>query len=208
MSYQLIELKLENFARQISDTKPLYLPMGALASNDATTLRVSVVVGAITGGTAALSLEESMDGGLTWAALTTSTNGPISGAGTYQVWLTDSSGIVAPNVRLKVLPSAGQSMYITKVYRTYATGDIIIPRSSGSGGGGGATEATLQKLREWPYAAYDSFTTAWNAGTFTEVVSYRTGGVAGTVVGTITTVFTDAVKTLHVSTVYSPQLVV
>lgn len=146
MSYQLVELKLQNFERQFSDTKPLYVSMGALSSNDATTLRVAVVVGAITGGTAALSLEESMDGGLTWSALTTSTNGPITGAGTYQVWLTESSGIVSPNVRLKVLPSAGQSAYITKVYKTSATGDVIIPRSSGGGGGGGATETTAASI--------------------------------------------------------------
>lgn len=233
MSYQLVDLKLENYARQFSNTKPLYVSMGALSSNDATTLRVAVVVGTITGGTADLSLEESMDGGITWSALTTSTNGPITGAGTYQVWLTDSSGIVAPNVRLKVLPSAGQSAYVTKVCRTSATGDLIIPRSSASGGGGGgATETTaasiltavdgletttasiltavdgvetaLQLLREWPYAAYDAMTYSWTAGTFTEVWTYKTGGTGGTSVGTITTVYTDATKATPVSVVYNP----
>jgi hypothetical protein len=71
-----------------------------------------------------------------------------------------------------------------------------------------ATEATLLKLREWPYATHDCFTVAWNSGTFTEVISYRTGGTSGTVVGTATSVFSDVNKSELVSTVYSPAKVV
>jgi len=130
MSYQLLELKLENTQRVIKDTAPLYLTLGALSSNDITTLKVAVVVGSISGGTAALTLETSMDGGLTWKTILTGTDGPITGAGTYQVWMIASSGISGPNIRLKILPSAGISVYLTKAYRTFASGDVLVPRDS------------------------------------------------------------------------------
>jgi hypothetical protein len=143
MSYQLIELKIENYARLVTNGNPLYVSMGALSPNDMTTLKVSVVVGSISAlGTAALTMEESMDGGLTWTALTTTTDGPIVAAGTYSAWFNLNTGIPSPNVRLKVLPGAGDSLYLTKAFRTQTTGDNIIPRTQ-IAGSGMATEVTL-----------------------------------------------------------------
>jgi len=43
-------------------------------------------------------------------------------------------------------------------------------------------------------AAYNYVGVTWNAGTFTEVFVFKTGGVGGTTVATITVVYTDATK--------------
>jgi hypothetical protein len=210
MSYQLIEIKIENYARLVTNATPLYVPLGALSPNDMTTLKVSVTVGSFAGvGTADMTLEESMDGGVTWAAITTATNGPISTTATYSVWVTDDTGIPSPNLRLKILPAAGVTLYATKVFRTFTTGDVIIPRSSVNVAMGD-TETKLDTLitnsEQWPYAAHNALTYSWDAGTFTEVITYKTGGTGGTTVGTITNVFTDVTKATPVSTVYSPAV--
>jgi hypothetical protein len=237
MAYQLVELSLQNYARKITDDLPLRIGIGGLSPNDVTTLIVSVVVGAVTG-TATITLEESVDGGTTWATVPgTSTSGTINAPGTYSIRVTELSGIMSPAVRLVVTAASGGVVYISRAYRTMSTGNNIVPRAQLNLSASGisteakqdtiisavddieaalatlnavdfATEATLLKLREWPYATHDCFTTSWDDGTFTEVISYRTGGVAGTVVGTMTTVFTDANRSAHVSTVYSPAKVV
>jgi archaellum component FlaC len=190
MSYQLIELKIENYARLVTNGNPLYVPLGALSPNDMTTLKVSVVVGSISAlGTAALSMEESMDGGLTWAALTTTTDGPITAAGTYSVWFNLNTGIPSPNVRLKVLPGAADSLYLTKAFRTFSTGDNIIPRTQ-IAGSGMATEATLLLID----ASLDAIET--DVGTIqTDVDTIKTSvGNIETDVGTIQT-DVDTIKT-------------
>jgi len=43
-------------------------------------------------------------------------------------------------------------------------------------------------------AAYNYVGVTWNAGTFTEVFTFKTGGSGGTTVATITVVYTDATK--------------
>ncbi len=147
MSYQLIDLKLENYQRIVSDTNPLHVSLGAISGNDTTTMKVSVVVSAVSvGATATLSLEESMDGGLSWVTVNTSVTGTINATGTWSVWLNEVSGIVAPSVRLSVTPlGVGDTLYISKAYRTFNTDGTIVPRFSAAGAGL-ATEATLSSI--------------------------------------------------------------
>jgi hypothetical protein len=71
-----------------------------------------------------------------------------------------------------------------------------------------ATEATAQKLREWPYADYDWIGDVWNAGTFTETFTYKTGGAGGASVGTAIIVYTDATRAQPATVAYSPAKVV
>jgi hypothetical protein len=132
--------------------------------------------------------------------------------------------MVSPNLRLKILPDAGDALYVTKLYRSYTTGGILVPRDAGVGGGGASTEAKqdviigyvdgveagiatlITNSEQWPYAAHNAITYSWDGVTFTEVITYKTGGTGGTTVGTITNVFTDATKATPVSTVYSPAV--
>ena len=59
---------------------------------------------------------------------------------------------------------------------------------------------------QWPYAAHDYISTAFNENTFTEVNTFISGGSGGTPVGTITLVFSDALKSALLSTSYNPAV--
>jgi hypothetical protein len=129
MGYNLSEISLQNYARKITDTTPLQISVGGISANDTTTLIVSVVVGAITG-TANLSLEESVDGGISWATIPgTTVSGALSAPGTYSIRISEVSGIISPVVRLVVTADAGAVLYLSRVFRTVSSGDNIIPRA-------------------------------------------------------------------------------
>jgi len=181
MSYQLIELKLENYQRIISDTTPLHVSLGAISGNDTTTLKVSVVVSALSvGATADLSIEESLDGGLSWVPVTASVTGTVNATGTWAVWINENSGIISPTVRLSLTPlGAGDTFYISKAYRTFNTDGTIVPRANISASGF-ATEATLS----------DIDTAVGNIETDTGDISTDTGNIA-TDIGDIETILSD-----------------
>lgn len=194
MSYQQIEVKIENTTRQATNAKPLYVNLGALSPNDMTTLKVTTIVESISAlGSAVISLQESIDLGATWRTLTTETDGPIDSTGAFSVWVTGATGIPSPNLRLKVLPAAGTTLFLEKVLRTFTTGDNLIPIASMTSSGG-ATEATQQKLRRWPYADWDTKVHTWTPGIFTDAWEYKLGGPSGTSVGLKTIVYTDATR--------------
>jgi acetyl-CoA carboxylase carboxyltransferase component len=80
-----------------------------------------------------------------------------------------------------------------------------------------ATEATATGIasdvttlvtnsEQWPYAEHDYIGTAFDENTFTEVNTFKTGGATGTSVGTVTLVFSDALKSSLLSTSYSPAV--
>lgn len=184
MSYQIIELKLEEYLSKIQVT-PKYVSLGALSGNDSTTLKVTVVVGSISGGALSLSLEQSSDAGATWKTITTDSDGIISTTGTFSVWLTENSGIVSPNVRLKLTPSVGAEVSLTHIFRTQTTGDLVVPRTPSGGGGGGGTAV-------WPYAEWDTKVRTWTPGIYTELWTYKNGGPTGTSVGLMAIVYVDS----------------
>lgn len=202
MSYQLIELKLENYQRIITDTSPLHVSLGPVSGNDTTTIKVSIVVSALSAlATATLSLEESMDGGLTWTTVTTSVTGTVNATGTWAVWINENSGIVSPTVRLSLTPlGAGDTFYISRAYRTFNTDGTIIPRATLSTSGF-ATEATLGDIetlltdklsgslvpKKFDYIAL-------TVGALTDTYVYKTGGAGGTTQKTVVVTFTDATK--------------
>jgi hypothetical protein len=123
----------------------------------------------------------------------TDTDGPITGTGSYSVWVNGSTGIPSPNLRLKVLPAVGTTITLDKVLRSFTTGDNLIPIPSMTSSGG-ATEATQQKIRRWPYADWDTKVHTWNAGAFTDSWEYKLGGPTGTSVALKIIVYTDATK--------------
>lgn len=69
-------------------------------------------------------------------------------------------------------------------------------------------DATVTKLKKWPYATYDTIVSSYSSGTFTDTVTFKSGGATGTTVGTITTVYADAAKNPPSTTTYSPVKVV
>jgi hypothetical protein len=80
-----------------------------------------------------------------------------------------------------------------------------------------ATEATATGIasdvatlvtnsEQWPYAEHDYIGTVFDSNTFTEVNTFKTGGASGTGVGTVTLVFSDALKSSLLSTTYSPAV--
>jgi hypothetical protein len=68
----------------------------------------------------------------------------------------------------------------------------------------GSTNSTLDKIRKWPYANWDTIRQTWNAGTFTKTFTYKVGGIGGTTVGTIALVYTDVTATTLDYATYNP----
>jgi hypothetical protein len=209
MSYQLIELKLENYQRLITDASPLHVSLGPISGNDTTTLKASIVVSALSlAATATLSLEESMDGGVTWTTVTTSVTGVVNATGTWAVWVNENSGIVSPVVRLSLTPlGVGDTFYISRSYRTFTTDTTIVPRANLSATGF-ATEVTLGSVdtnvsdietllsdrlsgslvpKKFDYIAL-------TVAALSDTYVYKTGGAGGTTQKTVTVTFTDATK--------------
>lgn len=223
MSYQLIELKLENYQRLITDASPLHVSLGPISGNDTTTLKASIVVSALSlAATATLSLEESMDGGVTWTTVTTSVTGVVNATGTWAVWVNENSGIVSPVVRLSLTPlGVGDTFYISRSYRTFTTDTTIVPRANLSATGF-ATEATLGDIdTAVGNIETDTGNIATDVGDIETLLSdrlsgslvpkkfdyialtvaalsdtyvYKTGGAGGTTQKTVTVTFTDATK--------------
>lgn len=155
MSYQLIKVPLQNTSRVVRAVEGLSLPLGPISANDATTLQASVVVAQVSGGftTANLYLEQSKDAGATWSVVPSTIADTITSAGTFSVYLTSSSGILFPNVRLVItVNTIGESLLLSEVYRTFTQGQNIVP----PGAVGGASEATLLNV----YNAVDGLETA------------------------------------------------
>lgn len=133
MSYQFVEVKLKNVQRMASNSLPLYVDLDPITGNDASYLLVSVVVGSVAGaGTAALSLENSFDGGDTWTTVAGTTSVAITVAGVYTIVSTSAATVLSPNVRLKILPDAGFGVAVAKCYKTFSPGPIIPTAAAGA----------------------------------------------------------------------------
>ncbi len=143
MSYQLLKLSLQNTTRRITSVAPLYVEMGAMSGNDAVSLQVAVIVAAVSAGftTATISLEQSADAGVTWATVPGTTAQSITGVGTFSIKLSGTSGVLLPNVRVKIIATTpGDELLLSTIYRTFAQSSTIVPPAAISAGM--ATEAT------------------------------------------------------------------
>lgn len=148
MTYQLAPLSLKNSQRIVTDAAPLYVDLSPITGNDASFLRTSIVISAISGiGTGTLAYEHSHDGGRTWVAVSGTVSDIPAAPGTFEIHSTPNSPILAPNVRLKVSTSVGFAFGIDAMYKSFSDGPII-PQSVTPGG---ATEATLLNI----YGAVD-----------------------------------------------------
>jgi hypothetical protein len=142
MSYQLREITIPNQLRFASASNPLIVEIGAITGNDATTLTVSVVVSAVSGipaETAAITLQESWNGGSTWTNVPGISADTITGLGTFKARVTSSSGVISPQLRMVITPTGAGTLYAGKVFCTFSPGQII---PFGAVGAAGSTEAT------------------------------------------------------------------
>jgi len=147
MSYSLIDIPKENYQRLVTTANPLYIPMGALSGTDASFLQGSVIVAAFGGISASISMQESLDGGVTWRAFTAFLGETITSTGTYRFGLVGTTFPLSPLARLVVAPAGGTSLYLSKVSRTFATSDIMaITSITSTPQAGLATEVTLQAV--------------------------------------------------------------
>jgi hypothetical protein len=191
MSYSLIEIPKENYLRLITDSTPLYIPMGALSAADATTLIVGLVVGIFGGTSATITMEESFDAGATYAAVPAFTADVITGIGLSKIKLDPSNGPLSPVVRVKVEAAAGTTLYLSRVFRTFVQSSVMVPRDV-TLSSNAATEATqIQVLAELILmAGYIDGLETLVASTNTKLDTLHTD-IATTVVGHI-----DGIETL------------
>jgi len=140
MSYNLVDIPLQNYQRIITDSDPLYVPLGALSAADATVMTIGVVVSGFAGTSADLTLEESYDAGDTWDDVSAIIADTINATGTFLIRLSPTNGPMSPNVRLKVTPAAATTIYISSLFRTFIQSNVMVPRDVSISGS--ATEST------------------------------------------------------------------
>lgn len=163
MSYQWSSVKIPITDRIVDNANPGYFDLGGLTGNDSVSLMVSVVVAQYAGATntTIMSVEQSFDDSLTWVALSNTVT--ITGAGTW-VWRHDNAanGQLAPKVRLKILPPAGDTVLLSKLVRTFLPSNTATPSVTTPGAGGIATEATLAAIEALLIAKFDTATSGLN----------------------------------------------
>jgi hypothetical protein len=171
MSYSLIDIPKENYQRLCTDLAPLYIPLGAMSGTDASFLRGGVVVGVWAVANAAITLEESFNAGVSYTTVTEFTADTITAAGTFLFKLASTTTPISPIARLKILPGAGGSLYVSKVFRSFCSSDImgisgsVVPA-------GAATEITLDALNQ-QITDFDRNTGAATAETLRTVLATR-----------------------------------
>jgi hypothetical protein len=141
--YQLREITIPSQLRLVTNADPLLLPLGTISGVDASTLTTSVVVTAVANipaQTAAMMIQESWDGGVTWDDLSGLDADTINAVGTFKVKFTNTTGICSPQIRLKITPTGNGTLYLTKVYCTTNPHGQIIPRDSFTATGAGTTD--------------------------------------------------------------------
>ena len=173
-----------------------------------------VVVASVTAGITVLNpavatLQHSWDGD-TWNAVpgaelynatSIGTATQIVVAGTYVLTPTATSGKIAPRCRVKVVVPTGDSIEVSQFSRTRLgteesygiTAATDIPVSVP------AAQAYIQN--SLIKVAYDTILPVFNATN--DVYTYKTGGIAGTTVATLTVTYADASKDVTTSVVVS-----
>jgi hypothetical protein len=163
MSFQWNSVKIPITERIIDNANPGYIDLGGLTGNDSVCLMVSVVVAQYAGATntTVMSVEQSYDDSVTWVALSNTVT--ITGAGTW-VWKHDNAanGQLAPKVRLKIAPPAGDTVLLSKVLRSFLPSNTATPAMTTPGAGGVATEATLAAIEALLVAKFDTATSGLN----------------------------------------------
>lgn len=119
-----------------------------------------------------------------------------------RVWNNTEPGKVAQAVIMGIRGTDGES-YVIEADPAVATGIPVSDAKLDVALSTRASEATLQKLREWPYATWDK--QKLTQGVLTDTWEYL-DGVA--VVGTIVITYTDATKGPIDNVAYSPDQVV
>lgn len=190
-----------------TDLEPLVYETGLQVSEMAL-LNFVFVIDAVSAGIGALNpavfvCEHSWDAGATWSAIPAMVLEDITAAGTFRAYASNATGLIAPNVRVYVSCPAGEELVIGKAQRihvsprdsaylsppsisggvaTEATLSSILADTTALVAKDFATEATLQKIRKWPYAVFATITPSEDATN--TYYTYKTSG--GTTVGTIT----------------------
>ena len=154
MSYQFAEVKLHNVQKLVGIGETNYIDLSPINGNDASFLRVAVIVSAWSTGPVNLSIQHSHDGGQSWVTAPALTTAPITAIGTWTVETTPTTGPLSPNVRLAIISNGG-GVGISRVSKTFSPGPVIITAAAS----GGASEATAAAI----LAAVDTVETKLDA---------------------------------------------
>jgi len=158
----------------------------------------AVSAGVNIGNPVVVSLQHSWDDA-TWNAVpgaelynasSVGTATQVEGAGTYILTPTAASGKIAPRCQVKIVVPAGESAEVSQLQRTRLGTEesyglspaeqVFVPAAST------LVQNALVKV------AYDTILPVFNA--LTDVYTYKTGGIAGTTVATLTVTYIDATK--------------
>lgn len=152
----------------------------------------AVSAGVNVGNPIGVAMYHSFDNGATWVALTNTETTSLYAAGTVTIGPGPNSPVVGPLVKVVVTPPSGQTCTLSDVLLTKVTGHFphVMPSPT--------------SIASTPTGV--SFTTSGDAvtatyGATTDVWALRTGGVAGSVLQTITVTYSDVTKTAITSIV-------
>lgn len=143
MSYDIVSI--ENSRGVYTAARPYRQSFG-LTPNDASIMNVIVNVVSIVGGaaTAAVTMQESYDAGVTWSNIAV-TAASITAAGMF-ITSPNEARLISPLVRLTITPAASVALEIEFVKRTRIASGPVAPKNPITIPAGAATETTLQSI--------------------------------------------------------------
>jgi len=189
MSYSIIPIPKFDYRHILNPSEVMNVSMGALSAADATTLQVSIKVGAFAGVTASLALQESYDG-VVWTAVTSLGAAAINAVATFVIRVAGAHGPTTPLVRLVITADAATTIGITSITRTFVQSSVMIPRDIAISGV--ATEVTLAAIK------LDTAAIATNTANTKTAVDLTTTAV--NTVKTAADLTTTAVNTVNTTT--------
>ena len=133
-----------------TDLAPLYFETG-LQAPEMATLNFVFTIDAVSAGItllnpATLLCEHSWDGGKTWTTIPSMVTEDVNAAGVFRAYVSNATGLVAPNVRISIVCPAGEEVVIGKAERSHISPRDSVFLQPPAIPGGIASEATLADI--------------------------------------------------------------
>lgn len=106
----------------------------------------AVSAGINPGNPATFDCEHSWDGGVTWTDIPNMITEDVNQAGVYRAYVSNATGLIAPNVRVMLLCPAGEEVVIGRAERIHVSPRDSVFLAPPAIAGGIASEATLQDI--------------------------------------------------------------
>ena len=192
MSYTMQRLALSQAEGIVTNAVPL-TAIYSCEAHEVQSHRIAIVTSAVSGGInsgnpVAITMSHSFDEGSSWLSLVSlEVSSALFAAGTVTIGPGPMTVIIGPLIKLTIVPPSNETVTVSSVSRTHCVGHHpFIPRAPV------AVTSTDNPVGFGFTAIGDAIVPAYGATSDAYVL--KSGGIAGTVVQTITINYTDATK--------------